>query len=372
MTHGITVNEPITGARAIAPIASAVIGLVATAPAADVDDFPLNTPVLVTDVRAGIAKAGATGSLKPALEAIANQCSPILVVVRVAPGVDDAATEAAILGDAGAYSGVYALLAAEAQLGVRPRILGVPGFDTQAVTEELLIVAKKLRGFVYASCDAAETVAEAITYRGEFGDRELMLIYPDFTGFSGKAVAIALGTRARIDGEVGWHRSLSNVAVAGVTGLSAPIHFDLTDDDNDAGLLNAAPVTTLIRMNGYRFWGNRTCSDEPLFAFEVAVRTAQALRDEISAGIAWAVDKPITQGLIRDVVETINARFRTLVNQGRLIGGRAWYDKASNNAIDLAAGKVAIDYDFTPCSPAENIIVNQRITDKYYATFGAQ
>ncbi|TMJ19014.1 MAG: phage tail protein [Alphaproteobacteria bacterium] len=364
--HGITVNEPLAGTRPIAAVATAVIGIVGTAPAAPNDDYPLDKPILITDVRAALATIGATGTLPKALEAIALQCSPIIILVRVAPGADDAATETAIAGDVGTYTGVHALVAAESQLGVRPRILGVPGLDTQAVITELVTVAKKLRGFVYASCDAANTVAEAVIYRGEFGDRELMLIYPDFSGFPGHAVAVALGTRARIDQETGWHKTLSNVAVAGVTGLSAPIGFDLQSGDNDAGLLNAAPVTTLVRMNGYRFWGNRTCSDDPLFAFESAVRTSQALQDAIARGLIWAIDKPVTRNLIGDVIETINANFRALVAQGRIVGARAWFDPALNAADQLAQGKVTIDYDFTPCAPAENIILNQRITDRYY------
>src|SRR4051812_43406939 len=85
--HGIRIIEPVTGARPIAAIATAVIGLLATAADADADTFPLNTPVLITDVRAAIGKAGTAGTLARALTAIADQCSPIMVVVRVAPGV---------------------------------------------------------------------------------------------------------------------------------------------------------------------------------------------------------------------------------------------------------------------------------------------
>ncbi len=124
-------------------------------------------------------------------------------------------------------------------------------------------------------------------------------------------------------------------------------------------------------MNGYRFWGNRTCSDEPLFAFESTVRTSHALQDSIAQGLAWAVDKPITGGLVRDIEETINAYFRAHVAAGRLIGGRAWFDPANNSTVDLAAGKMTIDYDYTACAPAEAITLNQRITDKYYATLAA-
>lgn len=43
------------------------------------------------------------------------------------------------------------LLSAQSQLGIKPRILGVPGHDTQAVATELLSVAQSLRGFAYLS-----------------------------------------------------------------------------------------------------------------------------------------------------------------------------------------------------------------------------
>lgn len=368
--HGIRVNELLTGARPILTVATAVIGLVAIAADADADAFPLNKPVLITDVRQAIGKAGTAGTLASALEQIANQCSPVLIVVRVAPGADAATTEANVIGTAGAsYTGLQALLAAEAQTGVRPRILGCPGLDTQAVTEAMTIVARKLRAFAYAGCDAADTVAEAVTYRGEFSDRELMLIYPDFSGgFAGAAVAAAMGLRARIDEETGWHKTLSNVAVQGVFGLSRDIFFDLQSAANDAGVLNGAPVTTIVRMNGYRFWGNRTCSDEPLFAFESAVRTGQVLQDAIAGGLAWAVDKPISGGLVTDMLETINGGFRSLQAQGRIVGAQAWFDPSNNTQVDLAGGKITIDYDYTPCAPAEAIILNQRITARYYGS----
>jgi len=379
--HGIKVNELTTGARPIVPIASAVIGLVATAtadagpPAAALDAaFPINTPVLVTDIRSAIGDAGEGGTLLPALEAIADQTSPILVVVRVAPGEDDAETAANVIGGntGGVATGMQCLLDAQAQLGIRPRILGCPGLDVQEVTAEMVIIAKRLRAMVYARAIGDE-IADVLTYREEFSARELMLVWPNFTNqFAGDAVARALGLRARIDEEQGWHKTLSNVAVDGVSGIDKSVYFDLQDATTPAGVLNDGQVTTIIRMNGYRFWGNRTCSDLPEFAFESAVRTAQVLQDTIAEGLAWAVDKPMTRGLIKDIIETINAEFRSLKAQGRIIDGNAWFDPALNSQTDLASGKLTIDYDFTPAAPAENIILNQRITDRYYAGFADQ
>lgn len=375
--HGIRINEPLIEARPIVERLGGVIGLVATGPDADAGHFPLDTAVLVTNVRSAIGFAGSDGTLGKALTEISNQGSPLIVVVRVAPGANADETSINVIGGTTGnnYTGLQALLSAQQQLGVRPRILGCPGLDDQDVATELASIAQKLHGFAYVACHECDDIADATTYRDEFGQRELMAIWPDFTGgaggaWSGKAVAIALGMRAAIDEQVGWHKSLSNVPVNGVTGLTKDILFDLQDMSTDAGVLNDGDVTTLVQMRGYRFWGNRTCSDEPLFAFEVAVRTSQAIRDAIADGLLWAIDKPLTRGLVRDIVETINARLRRWTGEGRLIGGRCWYDEESNSADDLAAGRLVLDYDFTPCAPLEGLELNQRITSKYYEGFG--
>lgn len=374
IVHGIKVTEINTGARAIAALSTAIIGLVATATDADVAVFPLDTPVLVTDVSAAIGKAGVQGTLAKALDAISDQCSPIVVVVRVAPGVDAAATRTAIIGtttSGGQKTGMQALLAAESQLGVRPRILGIPGYDDATVTAALVTVAQKLRGFAYCAADG-DTVSEAVDYAEGFSARELMLLWPEFSDWTGSAVARALGLRARIDSETGWHKTLSNVPVNGVTGLARPVQFDLLGGASEAGLLNDANITTLIRSDGFRFWGNRTMSGEPLFAFESAARTAQVLQDTIANGLLWAIDKPITATLVKDILDTINAQFRKLQSQGRIIGAKATYDPAANPASSLAAGTIAIDYEYTPCAPAEAILLNQRITDRFYASLSDQ
>jgi phage tail sheath protein FI len=372
ITHGVRVTEINSGTRAIQQISSNVIGLLATSADADATLFPPNQAVLIDDVRSAIGKAGDDGTLAMSLEAIADQVSPIIVAVRVPEGATPEETSTNVVGGvtAGNYTGAQALLAAEAQLGVRPRILGAPGLDDQAVAAELAILAKKLRGFTYCAAQGAD-VASAITYRDEFSARELMLIWPDTSAAGGDAIARALGLRAAIDEQVGWNKTLSNTGIAGVTGLSKDIFFDLQSADNDAGLLNSAPITTIVRRDGYRFWGNRTTSDDPLFAFESTVRTAQALMDSIADGLAWAVDKPMSKGLLRDIEETINADFRALVAQGLIVGANAWIDPASNPADQLAAGKLVVDYDYTACPPAEAIMLNQRITDKYLSTLTA-
>ncbi len=384
--HGVRVIEINEGIRPIRTIATAVIGLVATASDADAAAFPLDTPVLLTDVLTAIGKAGTLGTLAASLDAIADNASPLTVVVRVADGegADDAAKQAdqisklvgTVTAD-GQYTGLKALLAAKAKLGVTPRILGVPGLDALPVATELISVAQQLRAFAYVSAWECATKEEAVAYRDNFGAREVMVIWPDFQNWSttenatvtAPAVARALGLRAKLDEQVGWHKTLSNIAVNGVTGISKDVFWDLQNPATDAGYLNENEVTTLIREGGFRFWGSRTCSEDPLFCFENYTRTAQVLADTMAEAHMWAVDKPMHPSLVRDIIEGINAKFRELKQAGYIIAGQCWYDPAANEAATLKDGKLTIAYDYTPVPPLENLMFQQLITDSYLMDF---
>ncbi len=381
--HGVRVLEINEGTRPIRTISTAVVGMICTAADADPTVFPLNRPVLLTDVLAASGKAGDLGTLAHSLDAIADQTKPVTVVVRVEEGETEAETTSNVIGGvstSGQYLGMKALLAAQSQLGVKPRILGAPGLDNQAVTSELAGIAAKLRAFAYANAWECETVSDAIAYRENFGARELMLLWPDFVAWDtvanaaapAAAVARALGLRAKLDQEVGWHKTLSNIPVAGVTGISKDVYWDLQDPATDAGLLNANEVTTLIRRDGFRFWGSRTCSGDPLFAFENYTRTAQVLADTMAEAHMWANDLPMHPSLVRDIIEGINAKFRDLKGLGLIVDGQAWYDEAVNDKDTLKAGKLRIDYDYCPVPPLEDLTLRQRITDRYLVDFASR
>ena len=380
--HGVRVLEINEGTRPIRTVSTAVVGVVCTAEDADAAMFPLNTPVLLTNVQSAIAKAGTKGTLAPTLQAIADQTKPLTIVVRVATGTTDAETTSNIIGGtnaSGKYTGMKALLAAQSQLKVKPRILGVPGLDTLPVATALVSIAQQLRGFAYLSANGCKTKEEATAYRENFGAREAMVIWPDFLQWStstnatvtAPAVARALGLRAKLDQEVGWHKTLSNIPVDGVTGISADVFWDLQNPATDANYLNGNEVTTLINESGFRFWGSRTCTDDPLFAFENYTRTAQVLADSIADAHLWAMDKPMHSSLVRDILEGINAKFRELVAGGYILGGSAWYDEEANSATTLKEGKLFIDYDYTPVPPLEDLTLRQRITDRYLANFAS-
>lgn len=387
--HGVRVLEINEGTRPIRSVSTAVIGTVCTASDADAALFPLNKPVLITNVQSAVGKAGTKGTLARTLQAIADHTNAFTVVVRVEDSINEdeeaAAAEvtANIVGTVeadGTATGLKALLTAKAALGVTPRIIGVPALDSQPVATELVAVAKKLRAFAYVSAYECETKEEVTAYRENFGAREVMVIWPDFVSFdvatkqqdSAYVIARALGLRAKLDKEIGWHKTLSNMPVSGVEGIDKPVFWDLQDPATDAGYLNENDVTTLIREGGFRFWGSRTCSEDPLFAFENYTRTAQVIADTIAEAHLWAIDKPMHPSLVRDIIEGINAKFREMKALGLIIDAQAWFDEEANSKETLKDGKLYIDYDYTPVPPLENLTLRQRITDRYLADFAAR
>lgn len=374
--HGVRIIEINEGSRTIRTVSTAVIGVVCTGDDADATYFPLNKPVLITSVNSAIGKAGSKGTLRSTLEAIADQCSPVIVAVRVETGKTEEDTVANIIGtttEDGKYTGMKALLSAQTQLKVKPRILGVPGYDSLPVATALVSIAQKLRAFCYVSAFGAKTKENAVLYRNQLGAREAMVVWPDFIGFDTTAkkevllyaTARALGLRAKIDQTTGWHKTLSNVPVNGVTGISNDVFWDLQEESSDSNYLNEHEVTTLICNQGYRFWGSRTCSSDTFFAFENYTRTAQVLADTIAEAQFELVDAPMHASLIKDLVNSINNKFRELKSNGYIIDGKAWFDPDVNTADVLKAGKLYIDYDYTPVPPLENLMLRQRITDKY-------
>lgn len=136
--HGVRVLEINDGTRVISTVSTAVVGMVCTGDDADSATFPLNTPVLITNLLAATGQAGKSGTL--AVLAIADQIRPITAVARVATDKNESATTTNIIGgtdENDRYTGMKALLNAQSMTGARPRILRMPGLDCLPVSTAL-------------------------------------------------------------------------------------------------------------------------------------------------------------------------------------------------------------------------------------------
>lgn len=369
--HGVEVVEIDRGPRPISTISSSVIGLVGTALQADASAYPINTPVLVTGSQSAIKSLGRTGTLTSSLDGILDQTGAAVVIVRVEQAENVAETQTNIIGNSVEKTGVWALIGAMSKVGVQPRILITPGFTSiPVVTTELISVANRLRAVVIA--DGPNTTdAEAITFAGGFGSDRLYIVDPQIQ-VSRKGVIVnepasarVAGLIAKSDNDHGFWRSPSNQEILGIVGTSRAIDFTLGDSNASATMLNEKNVTTIIRQNGFRLWGNRSTASDPKYAFLSVRRTADMIFDSILRAHLWAVDRSITKTYVEDVAEEVTQYLRHLMGKGAILGGKCWPDPDLNIPANISQGKVYFNFDFAPPYPAERLTFRAHINNNY-------
>ena len=384
--HGVEVLEIDAGPRPIRTVRSGVIGIVGTAPNADADAFPLNTPVLIAGSRleaAGLDTVGTgLGTLPGALDGIFDQIGAVVVVVRIEDGIDEAATLANAVGGinatTGQYEGVQALLGAESVVGFAPRILCAPGWTHQRptaaanpVVSELLGIAERLRAVIIA--DGPDTTdADAITYLGDWGSDRLYVVDPWSLIYDGAGDVVSQPSSARVagliaksDNDRGFWWSPSNQVINGIIGTTRPVDFKLGDTSARANLLNEAKVATIIRKDGFRLWGNRSAASDQKWTFLSVRRTADIIADSLQRAHLWAVDRNITKTYVDEVTEGVNAYLRGLKALEAILGGTCWADPDLNTPANIALGKIYFNFDFTPPYPAEHITFRSHLVNTY-------
>lgn len=124
-----------------------------TAPDADVAQFPLNTPALVTSL-AQASALGATGTLRDYVSTIFNEGGTYAIVNRVEHSDDASTLLANLIGDPTARTGIYAALRAKGLLGYVPRVLITEGNTGTYIEDGVVSVALTASGDGYTSAPA--------------------------------------------------------------------------------------------------------------------------------------------------------------------------------------------------------------------------
>ncbi|MDR6960549.1 phage tail sheath protein FI [Pseudomonas brassicacearum] len=374
--HGVTVTNVDTGARVIALPSSSIIGLVDTFVPAPTYTAQPNDLVMITNEREAVAAFGPDSAMTKACQAIYTRAKAVIVACGVAKIADPAEQTSAIIGGVqanGKRTGLQALLDGKSRFNAQPRLLVTPKHSsTLAVGTALVALADKLRGL--AILDGPNTTDEAVmAYAENFGAKRAFLVDPGVQYWDTTADATVdapgsawvAGLFAWTDREYGFWASPSNKEFVGITGTSRPIEFLDGDETCRANLLNNAKITTIIRDDGYRLWGNRTLSSDPKWAFVTRVRTMDIVMDAILYGHKWAVDRSITATYIKDVTEGLQAFMRDLKAQGAIINYEVFADPELNTASQLEQGKVYWNIRFTDVPPAENPNFRVEVTNQW-------
>lgn len=376
--HGVTTTEIKTGARTISLPSSSIIGLCDTfTPGVLGGGTALAGELkLITTEREAIAAFGPDSAITKACKAIYVKAKAVIVAIGV-PKLEDAALQtSAIIGGvlaSGQRTGLQALIDGKSLFNAQPRLLIAPGHTaTQAVATAIDSVAQKLRAI--GIIDGPGTTDEAaMAYADNFGSRNLYMVDPGVkywdtvtsSTVDAPGSAWAAGLFAWTDAEYGFWASPSNKELTGITGTGRAVEYLDGDETCRANLLNNANITTIIRDDGYRLWGNRTLSSDPKWAFVTRVRTLFILMDAVQAGHKWAVDRSITKTYVTDVTNGLDAFMRDLKAQGAIINFEVFPDTELNTASQIAQGKVYWRIRFTDVPPAENPNFLFEVTDQW-------
>ncbi len=378
--HGTEVIEIDGGIRPIRTVASSMIGFAGTAPDADADAFPVNQPVLVTGPRHAVL-LGASGTLKDAYQAVYRELVSTAIVVRVEEGADAAETLANVIGSATEGTGIWALANAQSLLGVTPMILAAPGFSGNApgateaspVATALQSLAARLKAV--AVIDGPNTTeADTIADIGYYGLDRILYCDPAVRVWDDDeeaivtrpASAVMAGALSYRDSERGFWWSPSNLVLKGITGTARPISFSMSDAETEANRLNEAGIATIVNQNGFRSWGNRSPTPDMQWAFLAVRRTADMIYRSIEEAMLWAMDRPMSEQLLRDVRDSVKSYLVTLENRGAILGGDCWLDPELNTEATLKAGQLWLDFDIEPPAPLERLSFRAHRNGSYY------
>jgi phage tail sheath protein FI len=169
-----------------------------------------------------------------------------------------------------------------------------------------------------------------------------------------------------MDHEKGFWWSPSNQVINGIVGTSRPVGWSIGDPHSEANWLNEREITTIIRREGFRLWGNRTTSADPQWAFLSVRRTADMVYEAVERAFLWAMDRPLSPQLVLDIQESVNAYLRTLKARGAILGGRCWLDPELNTPAELMAGHLTLDFDIEPPAPMERLTFRAHRDAGYY------
>jgi len=396
--HGTRVVDASSEARSLEVADTSSIGACVTAPEADTDVFAPAEPVaFYTHETDKVAALGATGTALDIVNAVKSQgIEAQLVFSRVEEGVDADATMANMVGTAAAMTGLHALSYARGHVGVEPDLIIAPGYTAgriedakNPVADAIEQIANKLKAIGIADTGGPDADA-SLAYRADFSSRYMYLVDPFVRVLSGTDiiakpasgfVASMFVKRDKQKGGPYW--SPSNQDVLGILGTARPITYFSGEIDHEANKLNEAGIATFIpsrlvqgvggnfSANGRILWGNRTTSEDNLWAFVNVVRTRAAIEKTLIDGFRWANDENLTAQHILAVMRSVQAFLDELKNATAILGGNVFWDRDANPNANLRLGKLRVEFDAEETPPLEDLIFGSRRNEAYFDNLAA-
>jgi hypothetical protein len=241
------------------------------------------------------------------------------------------------------------------------------------VIAEFEAIASRLRA-VWIKDGPNSLDSDAVMDRGDWGSKRGFIVDPHVlvwdttssTVLSRPASSSVAGLISKTDNAEGFWVSPSNKTISGIIGTARPIDFNLGDPTTQSNYLNSQHVATIIRQDGYRLWGNRTTSNDPLWAFLSVRRTCDIIYDSLDKALLYAIDRGLNATSISNIAESVNNFMGVLKGQGAIINGRCWIDPLENTPSLLQQGILTVSFDIEPPAPMEHLIFKAYRNGDYY------
>jgi phage tail sheath protein FI len=373
-TFGISITRIDNEPRPAVYSDMSVVGLIGTAPEADPDVFPLDTPVfLYSDDAAKRTALGTEGTISDALNLINSQLGEFqvaakVVVVRVEEGATVNETIANIVGD-GISTGLEAFVQAGPILGIIPRLICAPGFtsqrtgtDANAVCAALPALCSKL--LAHAVVDGPATTEQAaIDWRETISSSRLIPVDPALRVMAGSEVAvvplspavIGIGVRRDHEKQGRPFHSWANQPVAGIVGPSRPINFSLTDGategqrllSHNVGVLlrGELGVETAIASGGFVYVGTDNAGEDDLWRFYNVTRGRDYIHLMFLRTLRFYLGRfNLTGQTIQAVLNTMGFAMRDLKADGDILGYEVKFTRDQNSPEELRQGRFTVNF----------------------------
>jgi len=247
------------------------------------------------------------------------------------------------------------------------KIVAIPNGVSVKVQSALIDHCESLKNrFAVLDSKMSATPDEVRRQRLLFDSEYAALYYPwvkirhPVTGeiFSVPPSGHICGVYARIDSQRGVHKAPANVVVEGV--LGPEIMVGKAEQD----VLNPVGVNCLRELGGrgFRVWGARTMSSDPVWRYVNVRRLLLYLEESIEEGTKWVVFEPNDEKLWARITQTVFHFLVRLWEIGALMGStpeEAFFvqcDRSTMTQDDVDNGRVVIVVGVAPTTPKEFVV----------------
>ena len=272
-------------------------------------------------------------------------------------------------------AGIESFKRAYMLFGYKPNLIVAPYFSHDLdVNTQMQSTATRLSAMAIVDLNC-ESEQEAVEKVKTYGSERVMVCDPyvkvwdtlkNAESFEPMSARVA-GLIAYTDGEqeYGFSNSHSNRVLNGVSGAKRLVDFE-AGQDCEADRVRGHNITTLIRYDGFRVWGNHTTSIDSVWEDFTRVRVFDRIAEAALEGLFWAIDRRADE--LKAAKDSVEQMLLALKGARVLVDYAVSWDEERNTPANITAGKFYLKVDTMNTPIVKRLEVNFNYTDRYADT----